>query len=98
MGSGPHIALAVAIGYVLGRSRKMKLAIAAAGMMAGKRLTPNPRELLTKGGELLASSPEVKKLTGEARERLLDAAKSAAIAAATSSTISATSTTANPIR
>ncbi|WP_143060967.1 hypothetical protein [Saccharopolyspora shandongensis] len=83
MKSGPQIALAVAIGYVLGRSRKMKLAIATAGVMAGRRLGVNPKDLLAQGGKLIAGSPELKKLTGEARERLMDAAKSAAIAAAT---------------
>ncbi|MDA3623811.1 hypothetical protein OU415_00105 [Saccharopolyspora sp. WRP15-2] len=83
MKSGPQIALAVAVGYALGRSRKMKLAIAAAGMLAGRRFS-DPKELLAKGGKLLGASPEVQKLTGEARERLLDAAKSAVLAAATS--------------
>ncbi|MEV0700226.1 hypothetical protein AB0I53_20275 [Saccharopolyspora sp. NPDC050389] len=61
----------------------MKLAITAAGMLAGRRLA-DPKELLAKGGKLLGASPEVQKLTGEVRERLLDAAKSAAMAAATS--------------
>ncbi|PKW15564.1 hypothetical protein [Saccharopolyspora spinosa] len=83
MKSGPQIALAVAVGYALGRSRKMKLAITAAGMLAGRRFT-DPKELVAKGSKLLGASPEVQKLTGEARERLLDAAKSAALAAATS--------------
>ncbi|MEU5846254.1 hypothetical protein [Saccharopolyspora shandongensis] len=83
MKSGPQIALAIAIGYVLGRSRKMKLAIATAGVMAGRRLGVNPKDLLAQGGKVIAGSPELKKLTGEARERLMDAAKAAAIAAAT---------------
>ncbi|WP_246868467.1 hypothetical protein [Saccharopolyspora sp. ASAGF58] len=83
MKSGPQIALAVAVGYALGRSRKMKLAITAAGMLAGRRFA-DPKELLAKGGKLLGASPEVQKLTGQARERLLDAAKSAVLAAATS--------------
>ncbi|MEV5541816.1 hypothetical protein AB0L13_33740 [Saccharopolyspora shandongensis] len=83
MKSGPQIALAIAIGYVLGRSRKMKLAIATAGVMAGRRLGVNPKDLLAQGGKAIVGSPELKKLTGEARERLMDAAKAAAIAAAT---------------
>ncbi|WP_223838412.1 hypothetical protein [Saccharopolyspora pogona] len=61
----------------------MKLAITAAGMLAGRRFA-DPKELLAKGGKLLRASPDVQKLTGEARERLLDAAKSAVMAAATS--------------
>ncbi|MGW3471104.1 hypothetical protein ACWDKQ_22190 [Saccharopolyspora sp. NPDC000995] len=83
MKSGPQIVLAVAVGYALGRSRKMKFAITAAGMLAGRRFA-DPKELLARGGKLLGASPEVQKLTGEARERLLDAAKSAVLAAATS--------------
>jgi hypothetical protein len=84
MKSGPRIALAVGVGYALGRSRKMKLAIALAGMMAGRKMAPNPKELLDQGTQLVGSSPEVTKLTGELRERLVDAAKTAAVAAATS--------------
>lgn len=82
MKSAPQIAMAVAVGYVLGRSRKMKLAITAAGVMAGRRFA-DPKELLAKGGKLVDASPELQKLTGEARARLLDAAKAAAMAAAT---------------
>lgn len=83
MKSGPQIALAVGIGYALGRSRKMKLAIMVGTMMAGRRLPLDPRELLAQGGKLVGGSPELKKLTGEARDRLMDAAKTAAMAAAT---------------
>ncbi|GAA0551452.1 hypothetical protein A8924_1369 [Saccharopolyspora erythraea NRRL 2338] len=82
MKSGPQIAMAVAVGYILGRSRKMKLAITVGGMMAGRRLAGNPAKLLEQGGKLLAESPELKKLTGDARQRLLEAAKGAALAAA----------------
>ncbi|QUH05779.1 hypothetical protein HUO13_04900 [Saccharopolyspora erythraea] len=74
--------MAVAVGYILGRSRKMKLAITVGGMMAGRRLAGNPAKLLEQGGKLLAESPELKKLTGDARQRLLEAAKGAALAAA----------------
>ncbi|MGW1682743.1 hypothetical protein [Saccharopolyspora sp. NPDC002376] len=61
----------------------MKLAIATAGMMAGRHVGLNPKDLLAQGGKLVGGSPELKKLAGEARERLMDAAKAAAIAAAT---------------
>lgn len=83
MKSGPQIALAVGIGYALGRSRKMKLAITIGAMMAGRRLTLDPRDLLAQGGKLIGGSTELRKLTSEARERLMDAAKTAAMAAAT---------------
>jgi hypothetical protein len=83
MKSGPQIALAVGIGYALGRSRKMKFAITVGAMMAGRRLTLDPKDLLAQGGKLLGGSTELRKLTGEARDRLMDAAKTAAMAAAT---------------
>jgi hypothetical protein len=84
MKTGPQIALAVLVGYALGRSRKMKLAITIGGMLAGRRLTTDPKELLAKGTKLIGASPELSKLTGDVRERLTDAAKTAAVAAATS--------------
>jgi hypothetical protein len=82
MKAGPRIATAVAVGYALGRTRKMKLAIAVGSMIAGRRLATNPRELLERGVERIASSPQMSRLTGEIRDQLLDAAKAAAIAAA----------------
>lgn len=82
MKSVPRIATAVAVGYVLGRTRKMKLAIAVGSMMAGRRLATNPRELMERGIERIASSPQVGRLTGEVRDQLLEAVKAAAMAAA----------------
>lgn len=82
MKAGPRIATAVAIGYALGRTRKMKLAIAIGSMMAGRRLATHPGELLERGVHQLASSPQVGKLTGEVRTQLLEALKAAALAAA----------------
>jgi hypothetical protein len=82
MKAGPRIVTAVAIGYVLGRTHKMKLAIALAGMMAGRQIATNPRELLQQGARIVASSPEVSKLSGEVRDQLIDAMKAAAVAAA----------------
>lgn len=82
MKAGPRIATAVAIGYALGRTRKMKLAIAIGSMLAGRRLATHPGELLERGLHQLASSPQVSKLTGEVRTQLLEALKAAALAAA----------------
>lgn len=83
MKHGPQIALAVAVGYALGRSKKMKLAITVGGMMAGRRLAGEPQRLLEEGVKVVGSSPEVSKLKGELRDRLVEAAKNAAMAAAT---------------
>jgi hypothetical protein len=84
MKTGPQIALAVGIGYALGRSRKMKLAITVAGMLAGRRLSANPKELLERGGKLIEGSPAISKLTGEVRQNLMNVAKAAALNAASS--------------
>ena len=78
---GARVALGVAGGYFLGRTKKMKLALALAGMAAGKR-AGGPGQLLTQGTKLLGQSPEVTRLTDELRGRLLDAGKGAAVAIA----------------
>jgi len=60
----------------------MKLALALAGMAAGKR-AGGPGQLLAQGTKLLGQSPELTRLTDELRGRLLDAGKGAAVAIAT---------------
>jgi hypothetical protein len=72
----------VAGGYFLGRTKKMKLALALAGMAAGRR-AGGPGELLAQGTKLLGKSADLTKLTDEVRGRLLDAGKQAAVAVAT---------------
>lgn len=74
-----RIAAAVAVGYLLGRTRKMKLAIVVGGLLAGKKLPTDPTELLKQG---LSSVSGSEALTGDLRARLVDAAKTAAGAAA----------------
>ena len=82
MKCGARVALGVAGGYFLGRTKKMKLALALAGMAAGRR-AGGPGQLLAQGTKLLGQSPEVARLTDELRGRLLDAGKGAAVAIAT---------------
>ena len=82
MKCGARVALGVAGGYFLGRTKKMKLALALAGMAAGKR-AGGPGQLLAQGTKLLGQSPELSRLTDELRGRLLDAGKGAAVAIAT---------------
>jgi hypothetical protein len=60
----------------------MKVALALAGMAAGRR-AGGPGQLLAQGTKLLGQSPEVARLTDELRGRLLDAGKGAAVAIAT---------------
>lgn len=81
MKRGPQVATAVAVGYALGRSRKMKLALMVGGVVLGRRMG-NPKELLAKAGGAVAGSSEVSELSNVLRDRLVDAAKTAAVAAA----------------
>jgi len=81
MKCGARVALGVVGGYFLGRTRKMKLALALGGMAMGRR-AGGPAGLLAQGGKLLGSSPELSRLTDEVRGRLLEAGKGAALAVA----------------
>jgi hypothetical protein len=81
MKCGARVALGVAGGYFLGRTKKMKLALMLGGMAAGRQ-AGGPRELLEMGSKLLGQSPELSKLTDEVRGRLLQAGKGAALAVA----------------
>ena len=82
MKCGARVALGVAGGYFLGRTKKMKLALMLAGMAAGRQ-AGGPGELLKGGTKLLAGRPELARLTDEVRDRLLEAGKAAAVAVAT---------------
>jgi hypothetical protein len=78
---GARVALGVAGGYLLGRTKKMKLALMLGGMAAGRR-AGGPGELLNRGTKLLETSPELSRLVGDVRGRLLEAGKGAALAVA----------------
>ncbi|MDP8014797.1 hypothetical protein [Prescottella equi] len=77
-----RVALGVAAGYFLGRTRKMKVALMLAGAGATGRLPDNSRQLVREGIKRLGESAEVGKLTESVRGELTDAAKRAAVAAA----------------
>ncbi|GAA4547289.1 hypothetical protein [Pseudonocardia xishanensis] len=81
MKCGARVALGVAGGYFLGRTKKMKLALMLGGMAAGRR-AGGPGELLAQGQKLLNSSPELSALSDQVRGRLLDAGKGAVMAVA----------------
>ena len=82
MKSGARVALGVASGYLLGRTKKMKLALMIAGMAAGRQ-AGGPGALLRQGKDLLGQSPELTRLSGALRGRLMDAGKAAAMAVVT---------------
>ncbi len=81
MNSRTRLACGVAIGYLLGRTRKMRLALMIAGATGA---AGSPRQLVARGVKQLASVPEVGKLTTIAKGQFVDAAKTAAMTAASS--------------
>lgn len=76
--------LALVGGYLLGRTKKFKLALMVGGLAAGRGLSTNPSALLKQGGDVLRSNSELNKLVEQARGGLMDAGKAAMIAAASS--------------
>ncbi|MEU4358943.1 hypothetical protein [Streptomyces virginiae] len=61
-------------GYLLGRTRKAKMAIGVGMFLAGRRLDLDPRRL----GKVLAASPVTGALSEQIRRELFEATKSAA--------------------
>ncbi len=79
MSATTKIAVGVASGYLLGRTKKLKLAITVGSLLAGKRLATNPQALMAQGSQLLDKNPELKKLQDQITGKLFDAAKTAAM-------------------
>ena len=84
MNTGTRLCIAVTAGYVLGRFHKMRWALTVAALAGRGRLPGGTGGLLQQGAKLLASSPEVSKLTEEMRGRLVEAGKAAALATVSS--------------
>ncbi|GAB3213784.1 hypothetical protein GCM10027294_48410 [Marinactinospora endophytica] len=82
MGNTGKIVLAVAGGYVLGRRKKLKLALGLGLWLGAKKLDIDPRRLLTEVGAELSSLPIVGELRDQARGELLSAGRNAAGAVA----------------
>ncbi|MFD4406960.1 hypothetical protein ACFWPH_29760 [Nocardia sp. NPDC058499] len=80
MKCGMRMAGAVGIGYVLGRTRKMKFALMLAGVGLSGR--GGPQALLERTTSAVGSSPELAKITETVRGELLEAARAAAVTAA----------------
>lgn len=84
MSNGVRVAAAVGAGYVLGRTRKMRLAfmLAAAGVTG--KFPARPSDLVVQGLKSLGASEQFNELGDQLRGELLGAARAAAVAAATS--------------
>src|SRR3954454_22723176 len=81
MNESAKVGVAVAGGYLLGRTKKAKLAITLGTWLLGKRLDLDPKELGKGALSQLAQRPEVAKLTGDVRGELMHAGRAAATAA-----------------
>jgi flagellar biosynthesis GTPase FlhF len=79
-----EVALAIGAGYLLGRTRKMRLAlmIAAGGATGG--LGKAARVVVDRGTKQLGASPELAKIAETVQGELMQAVKTAAVTAASS--------------
>ena len=77
MGDGTKTALAasIAAGYLLGRGRKAKLAVALGACLASGRLRAKPGQLLSAGAEKMSDSPQLSQLADQLRGDLLNAGR-----------------------
>ena len=75
------IVAGVAGGYLLGRTKKLRLAITIAGLLAGKRLAADPKSI---ANTIVEKNPELGNLRGQLTEGLTGAAKELAMATAAS--------------
>ncbi|GIH23258.1 hypothetical protein Aph01nite_15680 [Acrocarpospora phusangensis] len=80
MTSRVKVALAVAVGYYLGRNHKLKTAVSLAMAGAAGQLRAHKGKLLEQGLKVL-DSPELNELTGRLRHDLREAGRTAAVAA-----------------
>jgi hypothetical protein len=75
------LALAIAVGYVLGRHHKLRLATALVVAGVTRELRKGDGSLLKQGVKTLGTSPQLEEITGRLRTELMDVGKAAAIAA-----------------
>lgn len=77
------LAAGVAGGYLLGRTRKAKLAFALATYLAGRRVGLNPRELAKVGLRKMRENPQLAQAGEQLRGQMVQAGRNAATTAAT---------------
>ncbi|MCX4729446.1 histone protein [Streptomyces sp. NBC_01363] len=76
------LAAAVVGGYVLGRTKKGRLALTIATYLAGKRFGLEPRQLAAEGMRRLGEIPQFAELQEQLKGEVLDAGRKAVTAAA----------------
>ncbi|WP_031056012.1 hypothetical protein [Streptomyces ochraceiscleroticus] len=80
MNNRAALALAVAGGYVLGRTKKAKLALSVGGVVLGRRLQLDPQRLLGLVDERLKADPQLAELRDQLRDDLGGVGRAAASA------------------
>lgn len=78
MNTGTKIGAAVLGGYLLGRRRKAKLALAFGGWMVGKKLNLDPKALAAQLGKEVQSSPQFGELRNQLRNEVVTVGRTAA--------------------
>ncbi|GAB2714166.1 DNA primase [Streptomyces bullii] len=71
------LGLAIGAGYVLGRTKKMKLAVAVGSLVAGKRMNLSPKGLADLMSQQLRNNPQFKEIGDQLREDLRGVGKAA---------------------
>ena len=71
------LGLAVGAGYVLGRTKKMKLAFAVGTLVAGKRMQLSPKAIAELVNQQLLRNPQLKEIGDEVRQDLRGVGKAA---------------------
>jgi hypothetical protein len=83
MSNGAKVALAVGAGYLLGRTRKMRLALMLAAAGITGKFPARPTDVVAHGLKSLGGSGELSRLGDQLRGEVLEAARSAALTAVT---------------
>jgi hypothetical protein len=71
------LGLAVGAGYLLGRTKKAKLALAVGSMVAGKKMNLGPRQLADLVNQQLKDNPQFKEIGDQLRQDLQGVGKAA---------------------
>ncbi|MET7655132.1 DNA primase, partial [Streptomyces sp. NPDC005486] len=71
------LGLAVGAGYFLGRTRKLKLAIAVGSLVAGKRLNLTPKGIADLVSQQLRDNPQFKEIGDQLRQDMRGVGKAA---------------------
>ncbi|MFH9059991.1 DNA primase [Streptomyces coeruleorubidus] len=71
------LGLAVGAGYLLGRTKKLKMAVAVGGLVAGKKMNLSPRMVADLVQQQLRNNPQFKEIGDQLRQDLRGVGKAA---------------------